>query len=364
MKAIQWIMTAGVLAMLGGVSAQAQDDAYMTPSRAREWRQQEEARKAKAKAERAELERKYQEESKKYRQDREAVSDWYNRRDMKVTIEEMEQNLESLDRGDTPRGGKYSQRLRRFGGSSDVLVLENVDRVYVLDDMDYDPWSGSYYGYDHSSGVNITINTFPSYGGYYGHYYNGWYDRYRGFGYPYYGYRGYRYYDPWYYGGWDSYYAYHRPWRYGYYGAGYWDGYYDGAYSSRYYSRRNYNSYGRSTGSYYDRRATSRSAEYGRALGQGSTYTRSSGDSNGYYNRGTGNRSTGNRNGYNSGSRSTTTRRSNVDEGWTQRNNSNSGSYSPSRSTGNSGGSYSSPSRSTSPSRNTGNSGGTSRVRR
>lgn len=362
MKATKWIITAGILAILGSWDAQAQDDAYMTPSRAREWRRQEEARIAKVKAERAERERKWQEENKKYQQERKAVSDWYNRRDMKVTIEEMESNLDNLEDGGRPRSGKYSQRLRRFGTKSDALVLENVARVYVLDDMDYDPWTGNYYGRDRSSGVNITINTSPGYGG--------WCDGYWGFGYPYYGYRG-CYYDPWYrpwrgswYSGWyygsswGGSFAYHRPWLHEYYGPSYWDGYYDGVYSSRYYTPRRYNTYGRSSGAYYDR--TARSAEYGRALGQGGTaYSRSN---NGYYDRMTNTRTIGNTN--RSGShnnRTTTTRRSNVDNGWSNR---SMETYSPSRSSGNQGGgSYGTPSLPSNPSRSTGG-GGTSRVRR
>lgn len=374
MKAMKWIVYASVLAVLGSLNVQAQDDAYMTPSRAREWRQKEEARIAKAKAERAERERKWQEENQKYQQQQDAVSDWYNRRDMNVTTEDMEENLENLDGKSTLRGGKYSQRLKRFGGDSDVIVLQNVDRVYVLNDMDYDPWTGSYYGRDWNNGVNISISMNP-FGFGYGSYYNNWYDSYWGFGYPYYGYRGYRYYspwysgwydpwysgwyDPWYYSGWGGYYAY-RPWRYGYYGAGYWDGYYDGAYSSRYH--RNYNTYGRSSGSYYDR--TARGADYGRALGQGSsTYTRSN---NGYYDRSTSTRSARgyDRSGSNYNNRSTS-RRSNVDQGWTYRDSGtssrSSGSYTPSRSSSSSGGSYSAPSR---PSNGGNSGGGTGRVRR
>lgn len=363
MKAIKFITYATMLAMLGGMTVQAQDDAYMTPSKAREWRQKKQARLEKERKERAERQLQWEEENKKYEQERKEAIDWYNRRDMKVTIEDMENNLDEIEGEGTPRGGKYSQRLKRFGSNSNsnVLVLENVKRVYVMDDMDYDPWTGSYYGRDWNSGVNITINTYP----YYGSYYNRWYDGYWGFGYPYYrypyyhygyyGYRGYWDYDPWFRGGfYGGYYGYHRPWSYGYYGAGYYDGYYDGLYSSRYYSRRSYNAYGRSSGAYYDR--TSRSAQYGRALGQNSAYSRSN---NGYYNRNTNSRSIGNRD-YNrsrSYDRSSTTRRSNVDSGWTNRNR----SYTPTRSnTQNSGGSYSSPTRST----NNGGNTGTSRVRR
>lgn len=285
----------------------AQDDAYMTPSRAKELREKlakerAEADKKRA-AERAKREQRKIEEQKarekRSAQYAEDVDDWYNRRQMKVTVEEMERNLDELegrptrerdrdsyrdyddDDRRTYRGGKYSQRLRRFSDDSDVIVLENVDRVYVLNDMDYNPWTNSYYGRDWHNGVNISINVGPYYPYYssrwwrpsysWGRWYDPWYYD------PW-------YYDPWYYDPWyrsswhwgyhyPRYYGwgwgYTSPWRGSYY-SGYWNGYHDAYYGSGYYvpvygTRRTYSSHGRSAGTYYDRSA--HNEIYGRALG-------------------------------------------------------------------------------------------------
>lgn len=274
MKAFRTIYASALAALLLSGAAIAQDNAYLTPSKAKEFRQKEEQerirrieqRKAQREREKAEYARLLSEQ--------EQVSDWYNRRDMKVTIEQMEDNLDRLD-GTTerrPRGGKYSQRMRRFGENANSIVLNNVDRVYILDDMDYDPWTNSYYGRDWGSGVNIHINTYPYYG--YSWRYGRWYD-------PWYYYGG--WYDPWYYGGvydpwyrsrWRDPWYYGGGWGYSYgwsapsydygYDYGYRHGYYDGShYGSGSTPTRRYNPYGRTAGSYVQR-----NSGYGNNLGR------------------------------------------------------------------------------------------------
>lgn len=348
------------------IGANAQDDAYLTPSRAKELRKKEAAEQA---ALRKRMEEKRAAEMARREKARaeyqEDVKDWYNRRDMKVTIEEMEQNLDQLDgRTDarTAKGGKYSNRLRRFDRpNGDRIVLNNVSQVYMLDDYDYyDPWTNSYYGRDWDNGVNIIINQGspwrygwdygygrlgnPYYYGYYGYYTpwdSYWYD-------PWY-YGGSRYYwgfgRPWggYYAGWGGYYGGYYDWYYGGYANSYWNGYSDGRSDSR--RDRYYNtprsSYGRSTGSYYDR--ASHNAIYGRALGNSSRTVEGSS----YYDRST--RSFSN---YENANRSYRSNGNNRTSRW-DRNSTNRDTYnydrsssysSPSRSSG----SYSSPSRSSS----------------
>lgn len=263
MKALRWTILAGTMSallMAGGV-ATAQDDAYMTPSKAKVIRQKQQKERSERIAKLEAQRQRQKAEYEKMQSEQEKVSDWYNRRDMKVTIEEMEDNLDELEGTATRRakGGKYSQRLRRFGNNSDAIVLNNVDRVYIVDDLDYDPWTNSYYGRDWNSGVNININTYPYYGPRYGAAwrYNRWYDPW------YYG----GWYDPWYYGGWYDPWYYSRwydPWYYGGrwgfsytwgypsygYSHGYWHGYHDGSYYAPTRQSRRYNSYGRASGRY------------------------------------------------------------------------------------------------------------------
>ena len=232
-----------------GYVGQAQDDAYLTPSKARVARQQ--AKKAYAREMAMERQRQAKRDSIRNAQlqAQDRATDWYNRRDMRVTVEDMERNLDNLD---TPRnGGKYAARMRRFNGEDDGrIVLDDVQKVYVMDDYEYDPWTQSYYGrgWDRNSNVYITINTDPWYAGYRGYgwggaysYYYPWYGGVYGRGYydPWYAgrwsYRG--WYDPWYdpwYTPWGGYYGYtwsrpyyrYYPYDYGYYGGGYWGGYY------------------------------------------------------------------------------------------------------------------------------------------
>lgn len=354
-----------------GYVGQAQDDAYLTPSKARVARQQ--AKKAYAREMAMERQRQAKRDSIRNAQlqAQDRATDWYNRRNMRVTVEDMERNLDNLD---TPRnGGKYAARMRRFNGEDDGrIVLDDVQKVYVMDDYEYDPWTQSYYGrgWDRNSNVYITINTDPWYAGYRGYGWGGAYSYY----YPWYGgVYGRGYYDPWYAGRWSypgwydpwydpwytpwgGYYGYtwsrpyyrYYPYDYGYYGGGYWGGYYDGWYS-RDFSRR-YTPGARRTESYYDRHA----ATYGRALGQGNvsrwsnggngvSYTRS--NNSRYVNNGrrptigTTRANTHNNNrGYNSNNRTTNR--------WNNGSNNNR-SYNTTRST------YSTPSRSYSPSRST-----------
>lgn len=366
------------------IGASAQDDAYLTPSRAKELRKKEAAEKAalqKRMEEKRAAEMARREKARaEYQED---VKDWYNRRDMKVTIEEMEENLDQLDgttNAQARKGGKYSNRIRRFDRpNEDRIVLQNVQQVYVLDDYDYyDPWTNSYYGRDWNSGVNIIINqgapwrsTWDYYGYgrwgapyYYGYY--SWYDPWSSY-----------WYDPWYYGGSRYYWGYRRPWggfyagwggyyggyyggHYGGYANSYWNGYSDGRYDGRrdrYYSTPR-SSYGRSTGRYYDR--TSHNAIYGRALGNSSRtvegsgyYDRSTRSFNGYDNANRNNSNRYNNRGYNSNNRT-----SRWDRNAANRNSSydrNSTYSAPTRSSG----SYSSPSRSTSSSSSSSSSGTT-----
>ena len=389
MKTFRNILIPGSLALLMSVgTAMAQDGAYMTPSKAEQIRKEQAQAQKEREAKLAERRAQQQAEYDRILKEQDEVSDWYNRRDMTVTVEEMQRNLERMDGKDSlsaNQGGKYSRLLREFNG--ETVVLDNVDKVYVLNDMDYDPWTRSYYGYDNRSGVNITINTNPY--GYYGYgrpYYGGYYGR------PYYGgyYGG--WYDPWYYDAWTwrspyfyrnwypgSYYygGWYDPWYdpfyygigfgafsygwgwgypyrgYGYYGS-YWNGYYDGAY----YANRNirYNSNGRRSGRYvnggvartYNNTVTRTRADYGRQLGvtPNAVRTRAASANTVYRNYSPN---------YNS-------RNNSVNNRWN--NNTVTRTYSPSRST------YSTPSRSTysSPSRSSGStsrsSGGNSRSRR
>lgn len=281
MKAFRWTIWAGALAamLLGGV-ATAQDNAYLTPSKAKELRQKEEQARNQRIAQRKAQREQQKAEYERLQTEQEQVSDWYNRRDMKVTIEQMEDNLDQLDGtvDRRPRGGKYSQRMRRFGDNSNTIVLNNVDRVYILDDMDYDPWTNSYYGRDWRSGVNIHINTYPYYGSSwrYGRWYDPWsYGRWYD---PWYYYGG--WYDPWYYGGvYDPWYRsrWRDPWYYGggwgytygwgapSYSHGYWHGYYDGShYGSGYTRTRTYNPYGRTSGRYVQRNHSTYGSDLGR----------------------------------------------------------------------------------------------------
>lgn len=306
-----------------------EDDVYLTPKKARELRalraQEERRMQERLAAQRAQQKAEQEQYQKQ-------LSDWYNRRDMQVTISEMEQNLDELQ-DVTPRtakGGEYARRLRRFH-SDDQIVLEGVDRVYILDDLDYDSWSDSYYGYDNYNGVSIIINNnrwgspyyynhwgrpyhhsfYPWYDRWYGHYYGGWYGSPWG-------------YDPFYYNHWYAPY-YHRP--FGWYGGGYHDynhgyyhGYYDGYYGGYYggnygYVRPSakYNKSGRGIGN-VTRQGTQ---TYGRALGRSDRYEsgsyRSSGRNNGYDRNASSNRSYGTSRSsetYNRNSGSATTRSS------------------------------------------------------
>ena len=199
MKALHRILTAALLlaAVSVGYVGQAQDDAYLTPSKARVARQQ--AKKAYAREMALERQRQARRDSIRDAQlkARDQATDWYNRRDMRVTVEDMERNLDNLD---TPRnGGKYAARMRRFNGEDDGrIVLDDVQKVYVMDDYEYDPWSRSYYGrgWDRNNSVYITINTDPWYAGYRGY---GWGGAYSSYYYPWYGGAyGRGYYDPWY----------------------------------------------------------------------------------------------------------------------------------------------------------------------
>ena len=367
-----WILGAAI-ALLGASAGFAQDGAYMTPSKAAEYRQEQAKAQKERAAKLAEQRAKQKAEYDRILKEQEEVSDWYNRRDMTVTVEEMQKNLDKIDGKDSlARGGKYSSMLRRF--NSDAVVLDNVDKVYVLNDMDYDPWTESYYGRDYGSGVNIVINTNPwgyynrpYYGRYYGGYYGGWYDPWyydawawrSPYFYPkYYPGAYYGWYDPWYdpfyYGIGSGAFGYGWGWGYpyggyGYYGS-YWNGYYDGAY----FAGRNirYNSGGRASGRYinggntYDNNVITRtrSADYGSRLGvtRDAVRTRTRAANTVY-------RDTPN---YNNVNTRVNTRWNN-DNGTVTR---SQGTYSaPSRST------YSSPSRTSSPSRST---GGNSRTRR
>lgn len=174
MKALHRILTAALMlsAVSVGYVGQAQDDAYLTPSKARVARQQ--AKKAYAREMAMERQRQAKRDSIRNAQlqAQDRATDWYNRRDMRVTVEDMERNLDNLD---TPRnGGKYAARMRRFNGEDDGrIVLDDVQKVYVMDDYEYDPWTQSYYGrgWDRNSNVYITINTDPWYAGYRGY---GW----------------------------------------------------------------------------------------------------------------------------------------------------------------------------------------------
>lgn len=377
MKALHRILTAALLlaAVSVGYVGQAQDDAYLTPSKARVARQQ--AKKAYAREMALERQRQARRDSIRNAQlkARDQATDWYNRRDMRVTVEDMERNLDNLD---TPHnGGKYAARMRRFNGEDDGrIVLDDVQKVYVMDDYEYDPWSRSYYGrgWDRNNSVYITINTDPWYAGYRGY---GWGGAYSSYYYPWYGGAyGRGYYDPWYagrwsypgwydpwydpwYSPWGGYYGfgytwsrpYYRycPYDYGYYDGGYWGGYYDGWYS-RDFSRR-YTPGARRTESYYDRHA----ATYGRALGQGNVSRWSNGGNGVNYTRSNNSRYVNNgrrptigttrANTYSNGGNYSTNR---TTSRWNSgSSNSSSSSYSTSRST------YSTPSRSYTPSRST-----------
>lgn len=355
MKALHRILTAALMlaAVSVGYVGQAQDDAYLTPSKARVARQQ--AKKAYAREMAMERQRQAKRDSIRNAQlqAQDRATDWYNRRDMRVTVEDMERNLDNLD---TPRnGGKYAARMRRFNGEDDGrIVLDDVQKVYVMDDYEYDPWTQSYYGrgWDRNRNVYITINTDPWYAGYRGYGWGGAYSYY----YPWYGgVYGRGYYDPWYAGRWSypgwydpwydpwytpwgGYYGYtwsrpyyrYYPYDYGYYGGGYWGGYYDGWYSRDFSSR--YTPRARRTESYYDRHA----ATYGRALGQGNVSRWSNGGNGVSHTRSNNSRYV------NNGRRPTigTTRANTYNTGrprnrtYSTYNNSNStNSYSPSRST-------------------------------
>lgn len=381
MKLMKSIMALALVGFLSSpLVALAQDAAYITPSRAQEIREKEAVKRAEAEKRRAERRARAEAERKRAEAEyRDNVSDWYNRRDMGLSEDEMERNLKKLD-GDKyqsdrrSRGGKYSQRLRRFSDDRDVIVLENVDRVFIVDDFSYDPWSHSYYGRDWDRGVNIAINVEPSWG------WNGWgyspwsWGRYDTWNYSWH----YPWYDPWY--RYTPSWYWHRPWHHHYgwgwtyspwrsYDYGYWDGYHDARWYDRGYyygsgrtaynrSRRTYSSYGRSAGGYYDR--TSQSSEYGRALGHGVQMRGNSTRAGGYYDRnGTVSRSYdgySNRSGSTNSrlwdrGQSTTTRGSTWNRGGSSSTTRSSGSYSnPSRSSGGSSGGGSS-SRSTGSSR-------------
>lgn len=361
MKALKWIIMAVV--SLTTLSAVAQndftDDAYLTPSQARKLREKKEAEYREMQKTRAERLAQRKAEEDKYRSE---LTDWYNRRDMKVTIEEMEDNLDRIDEGGSSRvkGGEYSRRLRRFHDDNTV-VLQGVDRVYIVDDADYDPWYDSYYGYDSYSNVSIHISTgpqlyygwryrspyyrsyaYPWYDGWYGGWYGGWYDPfYYDRWYPgYYGYYG--YYSPW----------YHRPYYGGWYGSynygyshGYYNGYYDSYYGGYAYStpRRNYSSGGRGAGTYQGDAYNT----YGRGLG------RNSGNTYREYNNSNNTRSErnwGNGRGYSSEPRNSQGRNNNTY---------NSGGYSGGNNTRSSGGGYSSGSSGTNRSSSGGSSSGT-----
>lgn len=309
--------------------AMAQDDAYLTPSRAKTLQAKEKAeREARIKILE---ERKAAEEAKRQRARVEYendVNDWYNRRDMELTEDEMEENLDRLDGVDrqpslSGKGGKYSQRLRRFSGdNANVIVLHNVDRIYVVDDYDYDPWSNSYYGRDWDNGVNITINYgspwswgYPYYGRWMYPYDYRFYSPWVAWSYPWYDgwYRPW-YSDPWYYG--PNYYSWgYRPWRpyhYGGYYGGYWSGYHNSYWNGYHDGRvdRYYNtpksSAGRSSGRYYNR--SSHNAIYGRALGNSNRTNQNYGTYNRATRTFTGQGNNDNNRRYNTGSTNRTSR--------------------------------------------------------
>lgn len=361
------VMTLAAL-LVSPVVGSAQDAAYITPSKARELRKEEDKKRAELEKVRAaqraqrDAEDKQREEERLRAQEEyeNNVSDWYNRRPSELSSEEMERNLDRLDgsRGDARKGqgGKYSQRIRRFSSDNDnVVVLRDVDRVYILDDMQYDYWSDSYYGRDWDRGVNISINVGPYWGWDRWSYYRPWYRHFYSWSYPWYD----PWYDPWYY---PSAWRWHRPhhhwgwgWTYspwygGHYGYnhGYWHGYYDGYWGGNWgggspnynANRRTYSTYGRSAGGYYDR--SPQSSEYGRALGQGIQTRNANTRSNGYYDRGSTTRSTNNNN------RTTTNSSRRWDRGQSSNTNRSRSWTSPSTTRSNSGGSYSAPSRSNS----------------
>ena len=279
MKTFKWIGLCLISLITLPSFGQVADDAYRTPSRAKQERVVRD-KENKARAER--MQEKYRREEAKRaweakimeaRQD--SLEDWYNRRAMRVTVEDMEENLDRIDGDRSAKGGgKYAQRLRRFHDGN-RLVIDDVDRVYVLDDMDYDPWTDSYYGYDRRSNVNISINYgFPRYrygwGGYYGRAYYGWYD-------PWWGPRHAGWYDPWYdpwYSPWYT--AWYDPWYGGYHGyyspawgsSYYWGGWYGPGYvvNNYYYTPRKCSRHGRSVANYG--RNAQINDRYGRALGR------------------------------------------------------------------------------------------------
>lgn len=317
MKAMKWMLVMAMGAFLAAPVALAQDDAYVTPSRAREIRKKELREQELARQRRneriSEIERQKQEaeraEAEKRNQYANDVDDWYNRRNMDVSTDEMEQNLDKLDgksNGKKPLG-KYGQRLRRFSDNDDIIVLDSSSRIYVIDDFDYyDPWTSSYYGRDWDSGVNVIINYGPSWGyyprsyGWGGYYswsypwYDSWYDPWFDPWYRYdpcYRYNPWYRYDPWYYGGW----GWRHPRYYGGYWGGYWGGYYGSYWDGYYDGRRNrwyddyysvpYSRYGRSSGNYSTTRRSAASNQsvrtrsahdqiYGRALGNTTTSSR------------------------------------------------------------------------------------------
>lgn len=102
MKRFDWIV-GGLLGLFLTASplvpnAAAQDDGYITPSKAREMRAKAVQERKAAEKRLAEKRAAQEAEQRKAEQDyQDKMTDWYNRRDMKVTIEEMEQNLDEID---------------------------------------------------------------------------------------------------------------------------------------------------------------------------------------------------------------------------------------------------------------------------
>lgn len=265
-------------ASLGTTFAQVMDDAYKTPAQIRKERaeRQKEYKEyiVRQAEQNKELKARYEAEQTQAQAFYDSVTDWYNRKGMTVSIAQMESNLDKLENNRSAtvlQGGEYTKRLRRFH-SRDGIVLTGVDKVYVLDDMRYDPWSDSYYGYDNYSRVNVSINYgYPyspygwgspySWGPYYGYY--PWYNYGWGYG---------RWYDPWYYNRWyGPYWGVYAGWYDPWYYPTHWYG--PGIVVNNYYPQRTYAPSARSMGSV----GRLNSSSYGNAVGRQDAYGRALG---------------------------------------------------------------------------------------
>lgn len=231
----KFLLVALLAAFLGSSVAVAQyeDDAYLTPSQVKKLKEREEKEHLEYLKRKAEKRKKLEEERaarllqlKKEETYESDLIDYYNRRGKGwegISSEEMEANLDRLEGEKRPRtNGKYSKRIKRFH-SDNTVVLRDAD-VYIVDDVRYNPWTDSYYGYDDYNNVSINI----SFG------YRPW----RDWGYPYPYYRYYGYYYPWYDSYWDFWgYPRHHYWGWGgpYYGYDYWGGYYYRPYRPHYF---------------------------------------------------------------------------------------------------------------------------------